>query len=107
MSRGRALLVGTVVALLLAAAPAAASAGDRGLMRYARATWASFAAMTDAQSGLPADSLDADGTTSVQTSTTNVGAYMWSTVAARRLGIISRAEAVARLSTTLATLERM
>ena len=40
-------------------------------------------------SGLPADSLDADGTTSVQTSTTNIGAYLWSAVAAQRLGIIS------------------
>ena len=43
-------------------------------------------------SGLPADVLNADGTTSVQTSTTNIGAYMWSAVAAHRLGIISQRE---------------
>jgi hypothetical protein len=33
--------------------------------------------------------LESDGTTSVQTSTTNIGAYMWSAVAAERLGFIS------------------
>ena len=57
--------------------------------------------------GLPADSLAADGTPSVQTSTTNIGAYMWSTVVAERLGFIDHAEAVARLETTLGSLETM
>ena len=70
-------------------------------------TWASFVAMTDAETGLPADSLAADGTPSVQTSTTNIGAYMWSTVVAERLGFIDHAEAVARLETTLDSLETM
>src|SRR6266536_2848518 len=98
-----------VLALLAVAAPAQATPDDSGgvLMRYARATWASFAAMTDANSGLPADSLSADGTTSVQTSTTNIGAYLWSAVAAERLGIISHAQTVARLSKTITTLERI
>src|SRR4051812_1162512 len=77
------------------------------LQRYARDTWASFVAMTDDQSGLPADSLAADGTRSVQTSTTNIGAYMWSTLVAQRLGIISHSETVARLSKPIGTLERM
>jgi hypothetical protein len=54
-------------------------------------------AMADEQSGLPADSLDADGTRSVQTSTTNIGAYMWGAVVAERLGIISHAETCPRL----------
>src|SRR6266536_4017373 len=98
-----------VLALLAVAAQAQATPDDSGgvLMRYARATWASFAAMTDANSGLPADSLSADGTTSVQTSTTNIGAYLWSAVAAERLGIISHAQTVARLSKTITTLERI
>src|SRR6266545_2671733 len=101
--------VGSTVAVLAVAAPAQATPDDSGgvLMRYARATWASFAAMTDANSGLPADSLSADGTTSVQTSTTNIGAYLWSAVAAERLGIISHAQTVARLSKTITTLERI
>ena len=64
------------------------------LLRYARDTWASFVAMTIPTTGLPADRLSSDGTTSVQTSTTNIGGYMWSTLVAERLGIIGHAEAV-------------
>ena len=67
------------------------------LQRYAEGTWASFVAMTDEQSGLPADTLKADGTRSVQTSTTNIGAYMWSALVAERLGIIGHRETVERL----------
>jgi hypothetical protein len=63
--------------------------------------------MTDATSGLPTDQLHADGARDVQTSTTNIGAYLWSAVAAERLGIISHAELVARLTTTVGTLEHM
>jgi hypothetical protein len=99
-------LVALVATVLLAHA-VPAQAHDGALQRYARDTWASFAAMTDPASGLPADVLNADGTTSVQTSTTNIGAYMWSAVVAQRLGIIRRDELVSRLTTTLGTLERM
>jgi hypothetical protein len=77
------------------------------LRAYAETTWASFVAMVDADTGLPADSLGADGTPSVQTSTTNIGAYMWSTLVAERLGIIGHAEAVSRLEMTLGSLETM
>jgi hypothetical protein len=98
-----------LVALLVV--PSAAGASPAGpaqrLREYASATWASFVAMTDQGSGLPADSLAADGTRSVQTSTTNIGAYMWSALVAERLGIIGHAETVARLSRTVGTLERM
>jgi hypothetical protein len=98
-------LVTLLVVLPAAAAPAHAPADQ--LRQYARDTWSSFVAMTDAKSGLPADSLNADGTRSVQTSTTNIGAYMWSALVAQRLGLISHAETVARLSKTIGTLERM
>ena len=77
------------------------------LYRYARDTWASFVAMTDPNTGLPADSLSVDGIRSVQTSTTNIGAYMWSTLVAEQLGLISHSEAVERLTKTLGTLETM
>jgi hypothetical protein len=77
------------------------------LLGYARDTWASLVAMTDPGTGLPADRLEADGTASIQTSTTNIGAYMWSAVVAERLGIITHAEVVARLSKTLHSLETM
>jgi hypothetical protein len=85
-----------------------AAAQDRGtLERYAEGTWRSFVAMTDHETGLPTDKLERDGTRSVQTSTTNIGAYMWSAVAAQRLGIIRRPELVRRLRVTLTTLEGM
>jgi hypothetical protein len=102
------IALSAVLLSLLLAAPAEARDRDRGdLHEYAKRTWTSFVAMTDRESGLPADILNSDGSTSVQTSTTNIGAYMWSAVAARRLGIISRRTLVRRLSRTLTTLEHM
>jgi hypothetical protein len=105
-------VVGSLVAVL---APAATAAPDRArlgeadaaLYGYATDTWESFAAMTDPGSGLPADILGIDGARSVQTSTTNIGAYMWSALVAERLGLIGHGEVVARLSTTIGTLEGM
>lgn len=94
--------------LQVSSADAAGDLADRRkLNRYAEDTWASFVAMTESKTGLPADSLAADGTRSVQTSTTNIGAYMWSIVVAEELGIISHERAVARLTRTLDTLEGM
>jgi putative glucoamylase/uncharacterized protein DUF3131 len=107
------LVVATVASLVVAAAPSqarasAVPAGAQGLLRqYAAGTWASLEAMTDRRSGLPADILEADGSTSVQTSTTNIGAYLWSAVAARRLGFITRRGLVRRVRRTISTLERM
>jgi hypothetical protein len=107
----RALAFVCILAALATPFPTMVSADSRDtretLYRYARDTWASFVAMTDPDSGLPADSLGADGTRSVQTSTTNIGAYMWSTLVAERLDIIGHGEAVERLDTTLGTLETM
>lgn len=116
----RTLLASLLSAMLVAAlapsavpaesepAPSAAGAeSDQTLMRYAEDTWASFEAMTDEQSGLPTDKLHLDGSRVVQTSTTNIGAYMWSAVVAEEIGLIDHDELVARLSTTLDTLEGM
>jgi hypothetical protein len=96
-----------LAALAVLAQPAAASDGwtESTLERYAEGTWRSFEAMTDDASGLPTDKLESNGTRSVQTSTTNIGAYMWSAVVAERLGIIRRSELVARLQRTVTTLE--
>ena len=63
--------------------------------------------MTDPEAGCRPTALSSDGTTSVQTSTTNIGAYMWSTLVADRLGFIDHAEAVDRLAATLGSLETM
>ena len=98
-------IAGAIVAMALAQ-PAVAHERSP-LERYAEGTWRSFAAMTDERSGLPPDILNADGTTSVQTSTTNIGAYMWSAVAAERLGIIGHRELVSRMRRTITTLEGM
>jgi Putative glucoamylase/RTX calcium-binding nonapeptide repeat (4 copies)/Protein of unknown function (DUF3131) len=104
----KALAIGLLAASLLIVPAAHAAGGEQAtLERYARDTWASFVAMTDPGSGLPADSLSADGERSVQTSTTNIGAYMWSTLVARELGIVSRSGALGRLERTVGTLERM
>jgi Putative glucoamylase/Protein of unknown function (DUF3131)/RTX calcium-binding nonapeptide repeat (4 copies) len=106
----RRTLVAAAIAAGLAAQPAAASTGGddtRALERYARGTWASFAAMTDDASGLPTDKLERDGTRSVQTSITNIGSYLWSAVVAEELGIIRRSELVSRLRRTIGTLEGM
>jgi len=100
---------GLALALLfavLALAPQA-RAQDADLQRYAEGTWASMVAMTDEESGLPTDLLKADGTRQVQTSITNIGAYLWSTVGAEQAGVIGHDEAVWRLEQTIGTLEEM
>src|SRR5690349_483173 len=106
---GLALLAGLALACGIPSAAAAQGngAGHGVLQRYARDTWASFVAMTNPNTGLPADSLNVDGTQSVQTSTTNIGAYMWSTLVAEQLHIIKHSEAVERLDRTLHSLETM
>jgi hypothetical protein len=106
MRRGRIAALACAAVLWMPGAAGAAE-GDATLERYARDTWASFVAMTDERSGLPADVLEGDGRRSVQTSTTNIGAYLWSAVAAERLGIISRDELEQRAGQTLTTLEHM
>jgi Putative glucoamylase/Protein of unknown function (DUF3131) len=97
----------TVAALGLLLALANAGAAHAGMRQYAARTWASMAAMVDTPSGLPADILNRDGSTSVQTSPTDIGAYMWSAVAAERLGLISRRELRRRMAATLRSLGRM
>jgi hypothetical protein len=101
------LLCGALVAALLLPARAGAAPPDQILGGYAADTWASLVAMVDPGSGLPADKLDLSGARSVETSTTNIGAYLWSALVAERLGLIDHREAVARLTQTISTLERM
>ncbi|TPW71704.1 glucoamylase family protein [Schumannella sp. 10F1B-5-1] len=82
------------------------SAADATLKQYAADTWRSMDAMTDAATGLPADNITGDlATPSGETSPTNIGGYLWSTIAARDLGLIDRKDARTRLATTLTTLD--
>ncbi len=110
--RSRSVAALVAAFMLIPAGQAAATggghgSGERQLEEYAAKTWASFEAMTDERSGLPSDILNADGTRSVQTSTTNIGAYMWSAVVAQRLGLIGKRELERRLDRTLASVERL
>jgi hypothetical protein len=80
------------------------------LLQYAQDTWRSFQRLT-LSSGLPADSLARHGDdwspAVMRTSPSNIGAYLWSVLAAERLHLISPAEARSRLERTLATLSGM
>src|SRR5918995_2160629 len=109
-----AVLLGLALALPLAApaagqAPAAASssADRRVLQRYAADTWKSLELLLDPSTGLPSDNVSAAGERSRYTSPTNVGAYLWSTLAARDAGIISPSQARRRIAATLATVARL
>jgi hypothetical protein len=65
--------------------------------------------MVDPVTGLPADNVSAEGVRAAYTSPTNIGMYIWSTLAARDLQIINPSEARDRIGKaldTLATLER-
>ncbi|MGG5260152.1 glucoamylase family protein [Phycicoccus avicenniae] len=78
--------------------------------RWARDTWRCLDAATDERTGLPADWLAADldpATRSGYTSPTNIGGLLWSTVAARDLGLVTGEECRNRCTATLSTLERL
>jgi hypothetical protein len=100
-----------VVGLALAA-PAATSPTKQGpptgsdrktLQRYAADTWRSFLMLVNPATGLPSDNVSAEGVRARYTSPTNIGTYIWSTLAARDLQLITPAEARTRIAQTLAT----
>jgi Putative glucoamylase/Protein of unknown function (DUF3131) len=112
------VLAAACVASLTAAVPASAASADRPdgrlsladrrtLAGYAADTWRSFVMLVDPASGLPSDNVSADGTRAAYTSPTNVATYLWSTLAARDLGIIGRSEARSRIGRTLAALAKL
>ncbi|MCB1252580.1 MAG: DUF3131 domain-containing protein [Austwickia sp.] len=75
--------------------------------RWAGDTWRCLAATAYEPTGLPADGIDErlDPTTRTPyTSPTNIAGYLWSALAASRLGLIAQDEARARCSRVLATL---
>jgi hypothetical protein len=117
MRRLLSVAAAVVAALCLTAPPAAASSSTAPdgrqratLLAYGQDTWRSFIAMVDDATGLPDDNIAGDldpATRGGYTSPTNIGAYLWSTVVARDLGIIGRAEAYDRMATTLHTMSRV
>lgn len=111
-----AALSGLALALTAATLPAApanaASAATPAAQtrRLAADTWRSMTAMVDPTTGLPADNITGDLAASgraAYTSPTNLGAYLWSTVVARRLGFIGEREEVTRVSQALRSLARL
>src|SRR4051794_4912407 len=113
--------VGFIAAIVLVSAslpgragPTASPVLDDGeresLRRYARDTWHSFEAMAE-PGELPSDGLRRDDRgawkPTEKTTPTDIGAYLWSTVAAEKLGIIGPDEAARRLGRTLASLSRV
>ncbi|HEX6292224.1 MAG TPA: glucoamylase family protein [Herpetosiphonaceae bacterium] len=81
---------------------------QRVLRQYAVDTWQSFVAMVDEQTGLPADNINAvTHQVSAYTSPTNIGAYIWSTLVARDLQIITPQEARERIAQTLEALAEL
>jgi hypothetical protein len=80
---------------------------DRDLLTgYARDTWRSLDALASA-GVLPADALCHSGTgwtSSGNTSPTDIAAYLWSTLAAERLGLITRDDSAQRLNRMLVAL---
>jgi hypothetical protein len=105
--------LGATIAAVLVAQPLAAGAAPAGgkntdLRTYAKDTWTSLVAMTDADTGLTADNIEGDlSAPAGYTSPTNIGGYLWSTVVARDLGIIGKKEARSRMAATLESLTTM
>ncbi len=110
----RLYVLSVTFALIVALTPAATSAhpgrDDAALKRYAAATWRSFDKLVIPRTGLPADyiggSLDPSSRAAF-TSPTNIAMYLWATLAARDLGLISNREATSRIDTTLTSIERL
>jgi hypothetical protein len=113
MTRSRSLFAVLIAAVLTIATALPVAAGqrhDRTLERWARDTWRSFEALVVPSTGLPADNIGGAlkaRTRSAYTSPTNIGMYLWATLAARDLGFISSREATARMRQTLRTVERL
>lgn len=89
---------------------------DRGfLWRLARDTWRGLDALTDRESGLPVDNVHltlGSGSPEVDrigdfTNVTNIGLRLMAIAAARDLGLVTPAEALARVDRLLATLGRL
>jgi hypothetical protein len=111
----RILVLAGALALLAAPAPGTAHAeipadGIDTLERYAAATWRSFVKLVEPRTGLPADNIGGrlhPRSRAAYTSPTNIGMYLWATLAARDLGFISAEQATERMTKTLRSVERL
>ena len=98
-----------------ATTPPPAAEDDAAFLRQvARDTWRGLAALVDDEHGLPIDHVALSAAAAAAgtqvgdyTSPSNVGLWLMSVVAAERLGLIERTEAVGLVEHALATLERL
>lgn len=107
---GSSALAGQAPARAAGAPPAkgGGSGEDALLRRWAADTWRSLDAMTVRSTGLISDNISAELTGhSRHTSPTNIGGYLWSTLIARELGLLTPGHARNRIAATLTSLERM
>ncbi|HET8969686.1 MAG TPA: glucoamylase family protein [Candidatus Nanopelagicales bacterium] len=107
-SRLLTIAAATAVATTAVVAPTTAAVGATGdeatLRGYAADTWRSMAAMVDPTTGLVSDNVGGDLTgRAAYTSPTNIGAYMWSAIAASDIGLIDDGEAQSRIAQTIAS----
>lgn len=103
-------VVTSLVALGATSGTAAAADNDKVLKKYLADTWRSMAAMAHPRTGLPSDNIGGSlkgNSRSEFTSPTNIGAYMWSAVAARDTGLITATEARERVAKTLASVAKL
>lgn len=85
------------------------------LMRVAKDTWKGIDALTDKEHGLPLDTVRfAKGSVELKdsrigdyTNVTNIGVYFLSIVGAYDLKLITKDEAIAKIKTTLSSVEKM
>lgn len=99
------MVLSALLVLSLAVVPVNA---DDTLHRYAKDTWRSMTAMVEPATGLPADKVTGDLKTRAKiTSPTNVATYLWSTLVARDLRLISAHDAATRAGRVLDALARM
>ncbi len=94
--------------------PGALTAAQRAtLYGIAHDTWNFYRDDVDPTTHLPMDNVTYAGGSATPTSygrytsSANLGLYMWSVVAARDLGVITRAQAVARLTATLTQVSKL
>jgi hypothetical protein len=98
----------SAVAATAVVAPSTSAAGATDpretLLGYAQDTWRSMDAMVDPGTGLVSDNIEGDldrADRAAYTSPTNIGAYIWSAIAARDIGIITADEAERMIAATL------
>jgi hypothetical protein len=123
----RRAIIGAVIVLILVSLRQTSAAGTSSgsvanfgglsspqratLMNIARDTWKFYSVDVDPTTQLPMDNVTFAGGSATPTgygrytSASNIGVYLWAVVAANDLGLISRAEAHARIRATLSQLQ--